>query len=215
MAHVVSGKAVVNIDSTWHVSSCSVILEGSANKTIAEVGHIAQSVENIDTTVEHTTSWMFGRRTLLWWLLLVVVLDLDWGLSHLWCSKRVSDLLLLCVLLFAFSLVSYSLVIVALSVKEELAFTSLHSHQAFNTLCADVATGAHAATRCETSIRHGVHIVLHWVGVGRVVLESCQVDMGSCWLSNLLDQWIKVFLVERSVVVRNDFVNAATSCVVG
>ena len=103
--------------------------------------HIAQSVENIDTTVEYSASLMFGRRALLWkCFLLVVVLDLDWGLSHLWCTKCVSDLLLLGVLLSTFASIANNLVIVALSVKEELAFTSLHSHQTFNTLCVEVAT---------------------------------------------------------------------------
>jgi len=75
---LVTAKAGVDIDSTRKVRSCSVILERSTNETIAEVCHIAQSVENIDTTVEYSTSLMFGRRGLLWKLfLLVVVLDLD------------------------------------------------------------------------------------------------------------------------------------------
>ena len=72
--------------------------------------------------------------------LLVVILDLNWWLNLLWGSKCVSDLLLFCVMVSASAPVANDLVIVTLSVKEELAFTSLHSHQTFNTLCVEVAT---------------------------------------------------------------------------
>jgi len=148
-------------------------------------------------------------------LLLVVVIDLDLGFSLLWRPKCVSDLLLLYVLVFTSAMIANYLVIITLSVKKELAFTSLHSHQAFNALRAEITTGGHATTRCEISVWHGVHVVLHWILVGRVILESSHVNMGSCWLTDLLDQWVEVLLIECSVVVWYNFVDGATSCVVG
>ena len=58
---LVSAKGGVHIDSTREVSGITIVLERSPDKTIAQVLHAAQSVENINTTVENSASLMFRR----------------------------------------------------------------------------------------------------------------------------------------------------------